>query len=78
MGVSMQTIRVKGVGLDKKGWRTVTIKGQYYGNFDSLPEANARARDVWRLYKLTGHLPLITEPGNRPIGQCELTPDTGQ
>lgn len=74
----MKTVRMRGVGLDNGGYRKVIIKGQYYGHFGSLEEANARARDVWHLLKTTGFLPEIEQDGDKPVGECRLIPVGGQ
>lgn len=76
----MDKVRVKGVGCaDKYGRREVVTQRKgvrhYYGVFDTLAEANARARDVWRLLKATGHMPVVLEEGDRPIGECPLAPN---
>ena len=75
----MNKIRVKGVGCtDKYGRREVVInkggKRHYYGAYFTLEEANARAREVWRLYKATGQMPRVEEQEGKTIGECPLAP----
>lgn len=74
-------MRMRGVCCtDKYGRREVMIhkKGirHYYGAYKSLEEANARARDVWQLFRDTGKMPVVVAEGDKPIGECRLAPAT--